>query len=273
MPIVPPEHLEAQRVRILEAAQRCFTANGIHPTTMQDICREADLSAGAIYRYFKGKQEIIDEVFRRSLADNLRSVSTLAAGADSPGAFTRLLEHGFGQAQDPSLQNEIRFGVVAAGEAMRDASIAYAHARLYRELAAGMRPIAARAQESGLLASGVDPLMIIRLFVALFEGFRVQHLVDPSVSAKEFAQAAVSLMLRGGCCAEGGTKEGSTRRGKRSGRRRNGETSKAKVEGGTAKETGKARQETPNSKAGKDTEKNTEKDTEKDTKKNTEKKA
>src|SRR5919112_312688 len=59
MPKVTEEHVEARRRQIVSAALRCFAREGFHRTTMQDIFREADLSPGAVYSYFKGKDELI----------------------------------------------------------------------------------------------------------------------------------------------------------------------------------------------------------------------
>ena len=54
MPKVTEAHLEARRQQILDAASACFSRQGFHQTTMQGICREVDLSPGAVYRYFAG---------------------------------------------------------------------------------------------------------------------------------------------------------------------------------------------------------------------------
>src|SRR5687768_8974370 len=59
MPKVTEEHVGARRRQILAAALRCFARHGFHRTTMQDIFREADLSPGAVYSYFKGKDDLI----------------------------------------------------------------------------------------------------------------------------------------------------------------------------------------------------------------------
>src|SRR5262245_9122257 len=37
----------------------CFQRRGFHQATMQEICAEAHMSAGALYRYFHSKAEII----------------------------------------------------------------------------------------------------------------------------------------------------------------------------------------------------------------------
>ena len=61
MPKVTEEHLEARRTQILDAALACFSRNGFHQTTMHDICSEAGLSPGAVYRYFDSKEAMIGE--------------------------------------------------------------------------------------------------------------------------------------------------------------------------------------------------------------------
>ena len=59
MPKVSEEHLEARKQQIVHAAFLCFSSKGFHPTMMQDICAEAELSAGAVHRYFSSKEAII----------------------------------------------------------------------------------------------------------------------------------------------------------------------------------------------------------------------
>ena len=68
MPRVSAEHLEGRRNQILDAAARRFAANGFHSTSMQDILAESELSAGAVYRYFSGKEDIIAAIAERAMA-------------------------------------------------------------------------------------------------------------------------------------------------------------------------------------------------------------
>ncbi len=56
---VSQEHLDARRRQILDGAAVCFARNGFHATSMQDVLKAVDLSAGAVYRYFSGKEELI----------------------------------------------------------------------------------------------------------------------------------------------------------------------------------------------------------------------
>ncbi|WP_030316411.1 helix-turn-helix domain-containing protein [Streptomyces sp. NRRL B-3229] len=48
-----------RRRQTLDGATLCFARNGFHATSVQDVLKEVDLSAGAVYRYFSGKEELI----------------------------------------------------------------------------------------------------------------------------------------------------------------------------------------------------------------------
>lgn len=58
MPRVSAAHEEEVRGRIVDGALRVFADRGFHRATVQDIVRETGLSVGAIYTYFKGKDEL-----------------------------------------------------------------------------------------------------------------------------------------------------------------------------------------------------------------------
>ncbi|MDY6850671.1 MAG: TetR/AcrR family transcriptional regulator [Thermodesulfobacteriota bacterium] len=47
-----------RRLEILNAARTLFRVRGYSGTTMEDIAREAELSPGALYLYFKNKEEL-----------------------------------------------------------------------------------------------------------------------------------------------------------------------------------------------------------------------
>ncbi|AZP16165.1 TetR/AcrR family transcriptional regulator [Streptomyces aquilus] len=64
---VSQEHLDARRRQILDGAAVCFARNGFHATSMQDVLKEVDLSAGAVYRYFTGKEALIAAIVEEVL--------------------------------------------------------------------------------------------------------------------------------------------------------------------------------------------------------------
>ena len=61
-PMTRAERREAQTVRILDAAKKCFVRSGFQGASMHDICKEAEMSPGALYRYFPSKEAIIEAI-------------------------------------------------------------------------------------------------------------------------------------------------------------------------------------------------------------------
>nr|WP_313569253.1 TetR/AcrR family transcriptional regulator [Pantoea dispersa] len=55
--------MKEQAVNILHAAEKCMREKGFHNTTVHNIAKEAGISTGLIYRYFKNKDGIIEALF------------------------------------------------------------------------------------------------------------------------------------------------------------------------------------------------------------------
>jgi AcrR family transcriptional regulator len=58
---------ERRRQQIIVAAKRVFSAKGFTKATMEDIAKEAELSPGTIYLYFKNKDELYASLSLRIL--------------------------------------------------------------------------------------------------------------------------------------------------------------------------------------------------------------
>lgn len=66
---VTQQHIDARKQEILDAAAELFAEKGVGNATMQEIAEEAGLSAGAIYRYFDGKDELLQAFFKHCVAE------------------------------------------------------------------------------------------------------------------------------------------------------------------------------------------------------------
>src|ERR1051326_9396768 len=58
VPKISPAHEQQRRAQILNAAMTCFSRQGYHATSMDDVVRESGLSVGAIYSYFASKEDL-----------------------------------------------------------------------------------------------------------------------------------------------------------------------------------------------------------------------
>lgn len=74
-----PDHNDAARTRILDAASRQFQEHGIDGVGLAKIMAEAGLTVGTFYTHFESKEALLREVLRRSLAARHEE---LAQGAD-----------------------------------------------------------------------------------------------------------------------------------------------------------------------------------------------
>ena len=81
---VTQQHVDARRESILDAAARLFARKGVNSATMSDIAAEAGLSAGAIYRYFGSKDELLRAVFDEAVERNERLFREESESAPSP---------------------------------------------------------------------------------------------------------------------------------------------------------------------------------------------
>lgn len=66
MPKVSQSHLAARRQQIIDAARVRFATHGFARTSMPDIVEASGLSIGAIYRYFKAKDDIVVAICEQS---------------------------------------------------------------------------------------------------------------------------------------------------------------------------------------------------------------
>lgn len=69
MPKVSEEQWKAQEQRYLDAARRCFSRIGVAPASMDEIRTEAGVSAGAMYRYFPSKDDLVHAAIETSMIE------------------------------------------------------------------------------------------------------------------------------------------------------------------------------------------------------------
>ena len=66
-----PKVVEDRREQIVEAALRVFAQKGFDKATNKDIAREASITAGLIYHYFKSKEELLKAALEGNAPDQL----------------------------------------------------------------------------------------------------------------------------------------------------------------------------------------------------------
>jgi AcrR family transcriptional regulator len=175
VPRVSVDHLTARREQILAAARTCFLRNGLHNTSMQDLIREADLSVGAVYRYFKSKTEIINAIAENvagSLAAHLREV----AARDLPLVESlSLVLDAIDEQVGPD--GNFRLALQIWAEATIDPAIGEIVRLRYQSMRSAFSVFAASAVRHGELPADTDLDAVASVLFAMMPGYALQRLL------------------------------------------------------------------------------------------------
>jgi AcrR family transcriptional regulator len=193
MPKVSQAHKDARRQQILEAATRCVAAQGFHRTTMADVIRESDLSAGAVYGYFKSKTELI-----RAIADGALGTAAdrLEQLLEAPGRLTpaRVLEEFLASALEAYGDTSPRVAVQVWAEAARDPEVAAMASDRIHTLRSVVTALVRRCRSDGTLGRRGDPELMAQVLVGALPGYVLQRLLDPELTIETYVRGATDLI-------------------------------------------------------------------------------
>jgi AcrR family transcriptional regulator len=200
MPKVTQEHVQARRRQILSAALRCFAREGFHRTTMQDIFSEADLSPGAVYRYFSGKEELIGAIIGEMMGF-LGETADLFSEPLPEGRLRRpgeALVEVIGRYQAlelGSVEERARFFPHQFGEQQRNPQLNAAVRDGIERLRQGFETLARAAQERGELDPALEPQHFGRLCISLLQGLLLQvGVYGSAIDIDGYARATTTLI-------------------------------------------------------------------------------
>lgn len=177
MPRVSEAHLAARRQQILEAAWRCFSRQGFHATSMQDVFAESGLSAGAVYRYFPSKADLV-----RTTAEGIAGIAEDAFQeliAEDPvsrpdEALRRTLLHVTRSVTSHEL-DRTKIALYVWAEAVRDPEIRGIVTVVADRIVGRWAELAERWRNAGYLAPGTDVRQVARTMYGLMIGFVAQR--------------------------------------------------------------------------------------------------
>lgn len=199
MPRVTDEYRALRRNEIVAAAGRLFADNGFHATSMADLIGKLGLSAGAVYRYFRSKEEIIGAVAETALSGADETFTRLLAGGAAPSpahAVTAIIESVIARAaNDPGTGQDLtRIALQVWAEALRNPDLGRRANEALRRLREHYAEVARRWQAAGNLPANAVPEQVGAALLGLTHGFMLQHLLLADTTATSYAAGVAALL-------------------------------------------------------------------------------
>lgn len=215
---VSQEHRDSRRRQILDGARRCFTGNGFHATSMQDVLREAGLSAGAVYRYFSSKDELVAAIAAETLESVRESYAIVAAAEPPPtpdelfGSVLARLHESLGDTSDQRALPQLLMQVW--GETLRNPEVARVLAEGYEGLREEWVRLVRSYQARGWVGRDVNAEHLACTLIATVQGYFVQQALFGGMQPAEFQEglrALVTMHVPGTDAGQAGTRGKATR--------------------------------------------------------------
>lgn len=194
MPRITAEREEATRQRILKAARQVFVEKGFHRANIDDVVAASGLSVGAIYGYFRNKDELIRGSILAAMKEESEAVLSDAQAASSHA-----------DRMSRAVQGWWRYAIEAPGAAVFLAAAWAEAARrpVIRELMAvryerGLTVTSILLRECvarGELSASVDVDVLARTLGAMLDGMVVEYLVTAGALRLADAQRRVRLVM------------------------------------------------------------------------------
>jgi AcrR family transcriptional regulator len=175
-----------RRSEILAAAQACFARSGFHQTSMHEICSEAGMSPGNLYRYFRSKEEIIAGIAERDRAEAAEQFAAVGKG-DFFDGLAALAQHHLVERST----EEVALCAEIMAESRRNPAVARIYQDMERDVRERFIAMLRSAAQRGEIRD-IDFDGTVTVLFALADGLSWRRAVEPSFNA----EAVMPLVLR-----------------------------------------------------------------------------
>ena len=182
--------LATKREQILAAVTSIFVRHGFQGASMRDICSAAEMSPGALYRYFPSKDAIIEAVVEQQ---HERWVEALRGAAVCEGFFDAL-DYWTARVLEEDQVTLLPLWLEIAAEAARNERIASARRAHYELLMGLIAELATRAIASGELNTAINARDVAAVVISAFDGLKLRRGSDSEFDFRRTLRCSV-LML------------------------------------------------------------------------------
>ena len=178
MPRITEERRDARREQIIDAARACVLEHGLESVSMEMIIARSGLSTGAVYRYFTGKDQIMNAAVLSGTAGLGQALAPVLANPDPPppAEFVgQVISAGLGYAVREGGDDLTRMAIHGWSHAQSDPALKATTLAVYRGLRDRFAETVTRWQAAGTVSPDADPAAIAQLILSIGLGFIAQR--------------------------------------------------------------------------------------------------
>ena len=195
-PKVTEEYLEERRQQIISAAEVCFARMGIHGATLEDIRTEAGLSRGAVYHYFKSKEDIVEGLRERSRKIDMAAFEQNVTGGDPLEELLAMFRYALQLNIGPRRHIDSRVATFLWAEALINERLHASQMRLLEANRPLVLRLVKRAQEEGQINPDLPAEAVMDSLFSMAIGLTIFAAWEPD---KDFGPAQeVAMALANG---------------------------------------------------------------------------
>mgnify|MGYP001300137971 FL=1 len=205
-PVSRAERRDLQTQRILDAAKTCFVRHGFQGASMQQICAEAGMSPGALYRYFASKESIIEAITDQHRRDDAELYARMLS---NPDVIDGVVETALAHVRQVHERGMAPLFAEIRAEAMRNPAVQRCCMVNMEAIRVQFRDYLRAAADRGEIDPLVDLDTLMTALMAIGEGLALNDLLSQGVDPyklETLVRASVIAILRPGAidAASGG---------------------------------------------------------------------
>jgi TetR/AcrR family transcriptional repressor of uid operon len=190
------ERRDQQVQRILEAAKACFVRSGFQGASMQQICAEAGMSPGALYRYFASKEAVIEAICAADRAEDAKLFSRIL---ENPSVVDGVVEGAMAHMRHVHETHAAPLFAEIMAESMRNPVVGVTCLENIQEVQELFRGYLGRAIERGEIDPVVDLDTLLPSLTSIAHGMAVNDLPSQRIPFEKLEiviRATVVALLR-----------------------------------------------------------------------------
>lgn len=199
MPRITDERREARRELVLQAARACLQEQGLEAVSMETIVARSGLSTGAVYGYFKGKNELINAVVTEGTAQLAEELLPILTNPEPP-PLPELIGQVLGavvsfSTREPGI-DRLLVSIHGWSHSQSDATLKAVTSGAYKRLHTAYAGVVRRWQAAGGFDPTADADAAAKLMTSITLGFVAQRALigDADISAHVAALKALTRL-------------------------------------------------------------------------------